>query len=121
MCRMAWRDPTPAEVETIEHVTAVVAQAHDAGPPPAIAGHLRVVGDAGPRDLLLGARTALDGPVAILDWRTAPLAEVFFRHAPGEPYELDIDDRTVAGRVAARHQLELAGGAVVAIASDTVE
>ena len=26
MCRMVWRDPTPAELETIEQVTALVNQ-----------------------------------------------------------------------------------------------
>jgi DNA helicase II / ATP-dependent DNA helicase PcrA len=121
MCTMVWRDPTPSETETIAAVTALIAAAHEGGAPPAIAGHLRVIGETGPRDLLLGARTALDGPVAILDWRTAPLAEVFFRHEPGEAYELDIDDRAVGGRVAARHQLELAGGMPVAITADDVE
>ena len=30
------------------------------------------------RDLLLGFRTDADGPVALLNWQTAPLAAVFF-------------------------------------------
>src|SRR5688572_13730435 len=119
---MIWRDPTAAEHALVDQLAALVAAAHDDGPPPAIGGHLRVAGESGAvRDLLLGSRTALGGAVAILDWRTAPLAEVFFRHGPDEPYELEIDGRTVAGRVVARHVLELAGSALIAVTGDDVE
>jgi len=38
----------------------------------------------------------------MLDWRTAPLAEVFFRHAPGELYEIEAGERTTEGRVLER-------------------
>jgi hypothetical protein len=55
---------------------------------PAAAGYLVVDTDRGRRGLLLGPRTQLDGEVPMLDWRTAPLAEPFFRHGPGEAYEL---------------------------------
>jgi DNA helicase II / ATP-dependent DNA helicase PcrA len=119
---MFWRDPTAAEHALVDQLAALVAAAHADGPPPAIGGHLRVEGESGAaRDLLLGSRTALGGSAAILDWRTAPLAEVFFRHGPGEPYELEIDGRTVAGRVVARHVLELAGPVLVAITGDDIE
>jgi DNA helicase-2/ATP-dependent DNA helicase PcrA len=121
MARMRWDDPTPADVERIEELTGLLAAVAAAGPSPRIAGHLRVATSTGARDVLLGARTVLDGPVAILDWRTAPLAEVFFRHAPGEAYELEVDDRVVAGRVVARHQLALDAGALTAIVSDSTE
>jgi hypothetical protein len=119
---MAWRDPTVAERATIDEVNALVAAAAVDGHAPAVGGHLRVVADSGAtRDLLLGARTAIDGPVAVLDWRTAPLAEVFFRYAPGEAYEVELEERAIAGRVAARARLEVAGGRLVAITTDEVE
>lgn len=55
---------------------------------PAAAGYLAVDTERGRREVLLGPRTQLEGAVPMLDWRTAPLAEPFFRHGPGEAYEL---------------------------------
>ena len=55
---------------------------------PAATGYLAVDTERGRRELLLGPRTQLEGDVPVLDWRTAPLAEPFFRHGPGEAYEL---------------------------------
>jgi DNA helicase-2/ATP-dependent DNA helicase PcrA len=55
----------------------------------------------GRRRYLLGPRTALD--VHMLDWRTAPLAEAFFRYAPGEAYEIETDGHTAAGTVRASY------------------
>jgi DNA helicase II / ATP-dependent DNA helicase PcrA len=69
---------------------------------PAAQGYLAVATPRGARTYLLGPRTQLDGGLAMLDWRTAPLAEAFFRHRPGEPYEIEAGDRTASGRVVAR-------------------
>ncbi|MCW5805112.1 MAG: hypothetical protein KIT31_22260, partial [Deltaproteobacteria bacterium] len=69
-------------------------------------GYLTVETDRGERTFALGPRTALDGEPPVLDWRTAPLAEVFFRHAPGEPYEIEAAGRSHEGRVLARHIVE---------------
>jgi hypothetical protein len=55
---------------------------------PAAVGYLAVDTERGRRELLLGPRTQIEGEVPMLDWRTAPLAEPFFRHGPGEAYEL---------------------------------
>ena len=50
---------------------------------------------------LLGARTALDREPPMLDWRTAPLAEAFFR--PGPTYSVELDDeRVLEGEVRSR-------------------
>jgi DNA helicase-2/ATP-dependent DNA helicase PcrA len=122
MARM-WRAPTRDEVTLADELAALVVAAHAEGPPPALAGHLRVATESGAvRDYLLGARTVLDAAVPILDWRTAPLAEVFFRHAPGDGYGVELEDgRTVEGRLVGRHRLDVAAGALAALASDTVE
>jgi DNA helicase II / ATP-dependent DNA helicase PcrA len=70
----------------------------------AMHGHLRVITDrGGARSYALGPRTALDDDPPMLDWRTAPLAEAFFRYAPGEAFELEVaDDKIVTGRVLER-------------------
>src|SRR5690242_16076957 len=44
---------------------------------PAAQGLLEVTTDRGPRSYLLGPRTRVEGEVAMLDWRSAPLAEAF--------------------------------------------
>lgn len=49
---------------------------------------------------LLGARTLLDHEPPVLDWRTAPLAEAFFR--PGPTYSIELEDRILEGRVEER-------------------
>jgi ATP-dependent DNA helicase UvrD/PcrA len=69
---------------------------------PAAQGLLTVATDHGERELLLGPSTDLATTVPTLDWRTAPLAEVFFRHTPGELYELEVNGRTQSGTVRGR-------------------
>lgn len=69
-------------------------------------GWLVVDTERGRREYLLGASTHLDAEPPVLDWRTAPIAEVFFRHATGEAYELEIGDRATGGRVVERWVIE---------------
>lgn len=69
---------------------------------PTAQGYLGVTTPRGPRTYLLGPRTALDATPPMLDWRTAPIAGVFFRHAIGESYELEVGDATSEGQVTER-------------------
>jgi ATP-dependent DNA helicase UvrD/PcrA len=69
---------------------------------PAAQGYLAVATERGNRSYLLGPRTHADHDAVMLDWRTAPLAEVFFRYRPGEPYEIEAGERTASGRVVSR-------------------
>jgi hypothetical protein len=80
---------------------------------PAAQGYLAVATDRGDRTYLLGPRTQVDGEVAMLDWRTAPLAEAFFRYRPGEAYEIEAGERTASGRVVARWVIARHGEALV--------
>jgi hypothetical protein len=80
---------------------------------PAAQGYLSVATDRGDRTYLLGPRTQVDGEVAMLDWRTAPLAEAFFRYRPGEPYEIEAGERTASGRVIARWVIAHHGEALI--------
>jgi DNA helicase-2/ATP-dependent DNA helicase PcrA len=84
---------------------------------PAAAGYLEVETERGRRELLLGPRTQLEGGVPMLDWRTAPLAEPFFRHAPGEAYELPTG---AEGRVRERWLLAGRGALDALIGEDRV-
>ncbi len=69
---------------------------------PAAQGYLEVETPRGTRRFVLGPRTNLEAEVPMLDWRTSPIASVFFRHAPGQSYELETGDRTTEGRVLER-------------------
>jgi len=69
---------------------------------PAAGAYLAVETERGARAYMLGPSTQLGGDVPMLDWRTSPLAEAFFRHAPGEAYEIESGERTTSGRVVAR-------------------
>jgi hypothetical protein len=80
---------------------------------PAAQGYLAVATERGDRRYLLGPRTQVDGDVAMLDWRTAPLAEAFFRYRPGEPYDIEAGERTATGRVIARWVIAHHGEALI--------
>ena len=80
---------------------------------PAAQGYLAVATGRGDRTDLLGPRTQVDGEVAMLDWRTAPLAEAFFRYRPGEAYEIEAGERTASGRVIARWVIAHHGEALI--------
>lgn len=92
---------------TFEELAAVLAAQ------PAAQGVLAVAAERGDRTYALGPRTQLDGDVPMLDWRTAPLAGAFFRHAPGEAYELEAGERVTEGRVRARWVIAGHGDALV--------
>jgi DNA helicase II / ATP-dependent DNA helicase PcrA len=69
---------------------------------PAAQGYFALETRSGRRELALGPSTALGGELPVLDWRTSPMAEVLFRHAPGEPYEVAVGDRLQEGKVLER-------------------
>src|SRR6185436_19764487 len=69
---------------------------------PAAQGYLALTGERGNREYLLGPRTDTDATPPLLDWRSSPLAEAFFRAGPGEPFELEVEDRVTSGTVTAR-------------------
>ena len=69
---------------------------------PTAQAYLAVETERGQRRFVLGPRTDLDAEIPMLDWRTSPMAAVFFRHAPGQTYELETGDRTTEGRVLER-------------------
>ena len=101
----------------LDRLARLVAAAHAALPAdeaPCFA-HLRVRSVRGVRDLLLGARSHLGGGVTILDWQTAPLAQVFFGCLEGDEYELELDGRVLLGEVLERSLLRMEAGQLVEV------
>lgn len=79
---------------------------------PAAQGYLALDTERGRRAYVLGPRTHVERDHVMLDWRTAPLAEAFFRYRPGEPYEIEAGERVASGRVLARWLIERHGEAL---------
>jgi len=61
-------------------------------------------------DILLGGIFRRGSGLTILDWRTAPLAEVFFGYGEGEEYEVDLGDRKLVGLVLQRNLVRFEEG-----------
>ena len=60
--------------------------------------HLRLRTHEGrERDVLLGQGFRAGDAISVIDWRTAPLAEVFFACEEGEEYEVNLGDRRLEG------------------------
>jgi ATP-dependent DNA helicase UvrD/PcrA len=73
--------------------------------------HMRLrYADGRVSDFVLGGIFRRGEGVTILDWRTAPLAEVFFAYAEGEEYELDLGDRRLEGVVLQRNLVRFEEG-----------
>jgi hypothetical protein len=75
--------------------------------------HMRIETEGRVRDILLGPDTRTGGGVAIIDWRSAPLAEVFFSCAEGDDYEIDADERMLTGTLVERNLVSFGQGEVV--------
>lgn len=73
--------------------------------------HIQVLrSDGGKSDILLGGVFRRGGGVTIVDWRSAPLAEVFFGYGEGEEYEIDLGDRKVEGQILQRNLVTFRDG-----------
>ncbi|HXJ22941.1 MAG TPA: ATP-binding domain-containing protein [Polyangia bacterium] len=70
------------------------------------------------RDVLIGRATFVDpkSRVNIVDWRNAPVSQLFYRYAEGSDYEETFGEREVEGEVLARRTLTIEGGVLVRVA-----
>jgi ATP-dependent DNA helicase UvrD/PcrA len=64
-------------------------------------------------DMLMGGIFRRGAGLTILDWRTAPLSEVFFAYEEGEEYEVDLGDRKLEGVVLQRNLVRFEDGELV--------
>ena len=55
--------------------------------------HLRLREDGRERDLCIGKATRIDHGLRIVDWRNAPIAQLFYRYQQGDEYEEEIGGR----------------------------
>jgi DNA helicase-2/ATP-dependent DNA helicase PcrA len=87
-------------------------------------GHLRLrenVAGRGPveRDVLIGRATYVDprSRVNIVDWRHAPISQLYYRYEEGGDYEERFGDRDVEGEITVRRTVTIEGGALLRVAS----
>jgi DNA helicase-2/ATP-dependent DNA helicase PcrA len=87
-------------------------------------GHLRLREEvagrgAVERDVFIGRATYVDAKsrVNIVDWRHAPVSQLFYRYAEGSDYEETFGEREVEGEVVARRVLTIEAGVLVRVAS----
>jgi len=71
------------------------------------------------RDVLIGRATYVDPKtrVNIVDWRHAPISQLYYRYEEGGDYEERFGDREVAGEVAARRTVTIENGVLLRVAA----
>jgi len=74
--------------------------------------HLRLREGDQSRDYLLGHSTFIDvqAGIRIVDWRVAPVAQIFYRYREGDPFEESFPGREVRGVVEVRRALVIHRG-----------
>jgi DNA helicase-2/ATP-dependent DNA helicase PcrA len=82
-------------------------------------GHLRLRENDRERDVLVGRATFIDpsSSVSIVDWRNAPLSQLFYRYPEGSDYEERIGGRTMEGEIVVRRTVTIADGSLARIDS----
>lgn len=67
------------------------------------------------RDVCIGRATRIERGVAIVDWRHAPVSQLFYRYRQGEAYEESMGGREVEGVVEARRTVAIRAGRLEAV------
>src|SRR5262245_66601755 len=121
-------EDVPALVAQMERVQEVSATRGDlqtflVDPASPYFGHLRLrerVAGRGEveREVLIGRATFVDAAarVNIVDWRHAPVSQLFYRYAEGSDYEERFGERDVEGDVVARRTLTIENGVLLRVA-----
>jgi DNA helicase-2/ATP-dependent DNA helicase PcrA len=78
-------------------------------------GHLRLAEeDRGVRDVLIGKTTYIEPKegIRIVDWRHAPVSQLYYRYEEGAHYEEEFGEREVEGKVLTRRTITIVDGAL---------
>ncbi len=111
-------EDVPALVAQMEQIAAVAGQrgqgaAEPVDPKSPYFGHLRLAerGRA-TRDVLIGKTTYIEprDAIRIVDWRHAPISQLYYRYEEGAAYEEEFGEREVQGRVLARRTVTIIDG-----------
>ncbi|MEJ7733730.1 MAG: AAA family ATPase, partial [Polyangiaceae bacterium] len=116
-------EDVPALVQQMERIQGVAARRVEAvvepvDPASPYFGHLRLREEGrGERDVLIGRTTHVDAAagVRIVDWRHAPVSQLYYRYEEGHEYEETFGEREVSGEVLARRTVTIDGGQLLRI------
>jgi DNA helicase-2/ATP-dependent DNA helicase PcrA len=111
-----------AEASRIRLTAAVQDQIETPDPEQPYFAHMQLESDRGLRDILLGQCAYFDSKrgISIIDWRAAPVAQIFFQYEEGDDYEEDFPGRSVEGVVRKRRMLAFDRGELVQIQTPKV-
>src|SRR5262245_24382065 len=118
-------EDVPALVQQMERLQGIAARRAEAvvepvDPASPYFGHLRLREKGrGDRDVLIGRTTHIDAKadVRIVDWRHAPVSQLYYRYEEGTEYEETFGERDVEGTVLARRTVTIDDGALLRIAA----
>jgi DNA helicase-2/ATP-dependent DNA helicase PcrA len=74
--------------------------------------HMRLRENGRVREVCLGRATRLDNGLRIVDWRHAPIAQLFYRYQQGDAYEEEISGRVAEGVVETRRAVTIRAAAL---------
>ena len=79
--------------------------------------HIRLRENERERDLLIGNQNCFSShlPCSIVDWKNAPISQIFFRYSEGEEYVEDIGEREIEGILLTRRMLLIENGNLLRI------
>lgn len=108
-------EDVPALVQQMERVAGIAAKRSEnvveaVEPKSPYFGHVRLKEEGKPpRDVLIGKTTLIDAKanVRIVDWRHAPLSQIYYKYEEGAEYEEVIADREVVGTVLTRRTVTI--------------
>ncbi|APR84337.1 UvrD/Rep helicase family protein [Minicystis rosea] len=118
-------EDTPALVQQMERLSGIAARRAEnvvepVDPRSPYFGHLRLrESGRGERDVLIGKTTLVDGKagVRIVDWRHAPVSQIYYRYEEGAEYEETFGEREVEGKVLVRRTVTIDEGELCRISA----
>jgi DNA helicase-2/ATP-dependent DNA helicase PcrA len=118
-------EDVPALVQQMERLSGIAARRAESvvepvDPRSPYFGHLRLREKGrGERDVLIGKTTHVDGKagVRIVDWRHAPVSQIYYRYDEGAEYEETFGERDVEGKVLVRRTVTIEDGTLLRISA----
>jgi DNA helicase-2/ATP-dependent DNA helicase PcrA len=106
-----------AQHSLLEQLRFSRANLEDVDPDCPYFAHLKLEEDGKTRDILLGKATRIQRGVRIVDWRNAPISQLFYRYRQGDVYEEEFAERERIGTILARRTLSIVRKSLVRIDS----
>lgn len=80
-------------------------------------GHMKIKESGKLRDYYLGHISFISAKddIRIIDWREAPIAQVFFNYAEGDEFEFEVPGRTITGELVEKNILSIRDGKLLRI------